>query len=53
MSEMSREEVEALISEVLEVYPEKAKKDRAKHLTPNDPELTQSKKCITSNKKSY
>lgn len=52
MSGMSREEVESLIQEVLEVYPEKAKKDRAKHLAPNNPELDQAKKCITSNKKS-
>src|SRR5690606_18044627 len=52
MSSMSREEIESLIQEVLEVYPEKAKKDRAKHLAPNDPSLEQSKKCITSNKKS-
>jgi len=49
---MSREETEALIQEVLEVYPEKAKKDRAKHLAVNDPEVEQSKKCITSNRKS-
>ncbi|MGB1091357.1 MAG: nitrogenase molybdenum-iron protein alpha chain [Oceanobacter sp.] len=52
MSVMSRDEVESLIQEVLEVYPEKAKKDRTKHLTPNDHEVEQSKKCITSNKKS-
>lgn len=52
MSVMSREETEALINEVLEVYPAKAKKDRAKHLTPNDQSIEQSKKCITSNKKS-
>ena len=52
MTVMTREETEALIQEVLEVYPEKAKKDRAKHLALNDPELEQSKKCITSNKKS-
>ena len=52
MSGMTREEVESLIQEVLEVYPEKAKKDRAKHLSPNDTSLEQSKKCITSNKKS-
>jgi len=49
---MSRDEVESLIQEVLEVYPEKAQKNREKHLSPNDPELEQSKKCITSNKKS-
>jgi len=52
MTVMTREETDALIQEVLEVYPEKAKKDRAKHLAINNPELEQSKKCITSNKKS-
>jgi nitrogenase molybdenum-iron protein alpha chain len=52
MSALTREETEALIAEVLEVYPEKAKKDRAKHLTVNDPSIEQSKKCITSNRKS-
>ncbi len=49
---MTREETEALIQEVLEIYPEEARKDRARHLAPNDPELEQSKKCIMSNKKS-
>ena len=52
MATMTREETEALIQEVLEVYPEDAKKDRAKHLTPNDQSVEQSKKCITSNRKS-
>ena len=52
MTVMTRDETTALIAEVLEVYPEKAKKDRIKHLSPNDPNLEQSKKCITSNKKS-
>ncbi|OIO53743.1 MAG: nitrogenase molybdenum-iron protein alpha chain [Alphaproteobacteria bacterium CG_4_10_14_0_2_um_filter_63_37] len=52
MSSMSRAETEALIQEVLEVYPAKAKKDRAKHLTVNDSSLEKSNKCITSNKKS-
>ncbi len=52
MAALTREETEALIQEVLEVYPEKAKKDRAKHLAVNDPTLEQSKKCITSNRKS-
>lgn len=52
MTTMTREETEALIQEVLEVYPEKARKDRAKHLTVNDPNVEQSKKCITSNRKS-
>jgi len=52
MAVMTREEKESLIEEVLEVYPEKAKTDRSKHLTVNDPELEQSRQCITSNKKS-
>ncbi len=52
MSALSREETEALIQEVLEVYPEKARKDREKHLAVNDQSIEQSKKCITSNRKS-
>jgi nitrogenase molybdenum-iron protein alpha chain len=52
MSNLTREETEALIAEVLEVYPEKAKKDRTKHLAVNDQSIEQSKKCITSNRKS-
>ena len=52
MTVLTREDTEALIQEVLEVYPEKAKKDRAKHLAINDQEVEQSKKCITSNRKS-
>ncbi|OUD15540.1 nitrogenase molybdenum-iron protein alpha chain [Thioflexithrix psekupsensis] len=52
MAEMTREATEALIQEVLEVYPEKAKKDRNKHLAANDTSLEKSNKCITSNKKS-
>jgi nitrogenase molybdenum-iron protein alpha chain len=52
MSALTSEETQALIQEVLEVYPEKAKKDRAKHLAVNSHELEQSKKCIISNRKS-
>ncbi|MGB0129460.1 MAG: nitrogenase molybdenum-iron protein alpha chain [Rhodocyclaceae bacterium] len=52
MAGLTRSETEALIQEVLEVYPEKAKKDRTKHLAVNDQSLEQSKKCITSNRKS-
>jgi nitrogenase molybdenum-iron protein alpha chain len=52
MSNMTREETETLIQEVLEVYPDKAQKERTKHLAVNDPSLEQSKKCITSNRKS-
>ena len=52
MAQMTNEETRALIQEVLEVYPEKAKKDRAKHLASNDPQVEQAKQCITSNRKS-
>lgn len=52
MSAISREETQKLIQEVLEVYPEKARKDRAKHIMVNDKTLESSKKCITSNRKS-
>jgi nitrogenase molybdenum-iron protein alpha chain len=52
MPAMTREETEALIQEVLEVYPDKAKKDRAKHLAVNDSSIEKSSKCITSNRKS-
>merc|ERR1712050_612254 len=45
-------DTEALIQEVLEVYPEKAKKDRAKHLAANNHDLEKSKKCVTSNRRS-
>jgi nitrogenase molybdenum-iron protein alpha chain len=39
MAALTREETEALIQEVLEVYPAAAKKDRAKHLAVNDQSL--------------
>ena len=52
MSALTREETEVLIQEVLEVDPEKARKDREKHLAVNDQSIEQSKKCITSNRKS-
>jgi nitrogenase molybdenum-iron protein alpha chain len=52
MTGMNRDELQALIQEVLEVYPEKLQKDRVKHLAVNDPGLEQAKKCITSNRKS-
>ena len=50
MSGMTREETEALIQEVLEVYPEEAKKDRAKHLAVNDQSEEQSKKCTRTDR---
>ena len=50
MSVLNREEAAALIQEVLEVYPGKAKKYRAKHLRFNDKTLESAKKGITSNR---
>ena len=52
MTSMTREETQALIEEVLEVYPEEARDERAKHLAANDSEAEKSKGCITSNRKS-
>jgi len=52
MSNMKKEQAEALIQEVLEVYPADAKKERAKHLTVSDQDAGGSKNCLTSNKKS-
>ncbi|NOS89631.1 MAG: nitrogenase molybdenum-iron protein alpha chain [Methylococcaceae bacterium] len=52
MAALTKEETEALIQEVLDVYPAQAKKDRAKHLAVNDQSLEKSNKCITSNRKS-
>lgn len=52
MTNLTYEETESLIQEVLEIYPEKAKKDRTKHLAINDQSVEKSSKCITSNKKS-
>jgi nitrogenase molybdenum-iron protein alpha chain len=47
----SREQTEAMIAEVLEAYPAKTAKFRAKHLKPNDPQG--SKECeVKSNIKS-
>ncbi len=51
MAKLNKEEAQALIQEVLEVYPEKAKKERAKHLTVNDT-AAEAKTCVTSNRKS-
>ncbi|MCE0495407.1 nitrogenase molybdenum-iron protein alpha chain [Vibrio salinus] len=48
---MSIEQAKALVDEVLEVYPEAAKKDRTKHMTVNDSSVD-SAKCVVSNRKS-
>jgi nitrogenase molybdenum-iron protein alpha chain len=51
MSAPTREQTEAMIADVLQVYPAKAGKERAKHLRPNDP--AGSKECaVKSNVKS-
>ena len=50
MTSLNVEETKALIEEVLEVYPEKAKEDRAKHLSVAEPGQD-TKGCITSNRK--
>jgi len=35
--EITKENTQKMIDEVLEAYPEKARKKRARHLIPNDP----------------
>ena len=51
MAALTKEETEALIQEVLEIYPEQAKKDRAKHLAVNDQSLEKSNKWTDENEK--
>ncbi|MEJ2700372.1 MAG: nitrogenase component 1, partial [Desulfuromonadales bacterium] len=46
---ITKESTQEMIDEVLEVYPEKGRKKRAKHLAPNAPET--GKACVQSNKK--
>lgn len=48
---MNKKDTQAIIDEILEVYPEVAREDRKKHLAVNDP-AAESSKCITSNRKS-
>ncbi|AXT72810.1 nitrogenase molybdenum-iron protein alpha chain [Vibrio sp. dhg] len=50
MMTMNKEQTQALIDEVLEVYPEVARADRKKHVAVND-SSADSSKCITSNRK--
>ncbi len=52
MARLTQQESQALIQEVLAVYPEKVRKDRAKHLAVADESIEQAKQCITSNRKS-
>ncbi|WP_213992179.1 nitrogenase molybdenum-iron protein alpha chain [Sodalis sp. dw_96] len=52
MTDITGEQTLALIQEVLEVFPEKARKERAKHYMLSSPELESVGKCITSNRKS-
>jgi nitrogenase molybdenum-iron protein alpha chain len=46
---ITRESTQAMIDRTLEVYPEKARKKRAPHLAPNDPEAASA--CVKSNRK--
>ena len=49
---MDRAQTQAMIDEILDAYPAKARKDRAKHLKPNDPTGDSSECQIKSNIKS-
>ncbi len=51
-SSFAREEMQALINDVLQVYPEKARADRAKHVKPNDPTGGCKECAVKSNVKS-
>jgi len=46
---ITRESTQVMIDKALEAYPEKARKKRAPHLAPNDPEATSA--CVKSNRK--
>lgn len=48
--DMNKEQMQSLVDEVLEVYPEVAKAERAKHIVVNDASQDSSK-CISSNRK--
>ena len=48
--DMNKEQMQALVDEVLEVYPDVAREERAKHIVVND-ESQDSSKCISSNRK--
>ncbi|MBI5657417.1 MAG: nitrogenase molybdenum-iron protein alpha chain, partial [Geobacter sp.] len=45
-------QTQKLIDEVLSIYPEKTRKDRAKHVKPNDPTGDCSSCAVKSNVKS-
>ncbi|MDR9830596.1 nitrogenase molybdenum-iron protein alpha chain [Vibrio sp. FNV 38] len=47
----NKQNTQAIIDEILEVYPEVAREERKKHFTVTDPQAEDSK-CITSNRKS-
>ncbi|MBF0274344.1 MAG: nitrogenase molybdenum-iron protein alpha chain [Nitrospinae bacterium] len=49
---LTKESGEALISEVLDAYPEEVKEERRKHLYMNDSEMENTSKCLTANRKS-
>lgn len=51
MIKIIEQDTERLIEEVIDIYPEKAKKERKKHLLSNDPECTSSTCQLKSNVK--
>jgi nitrogenase molybdenum-iron protein alpha chain len=52
MSSSKINQTQKIIDEILEVYPEKTRKDRAKHIAPNDPSGSCSSCAVKSNVKS-
>lgn len=52
MTNATRERNQAIIQEVLEVFPEKTRKERQKHMMVTDPAQESVGKCLVSNRKS-
>jgi len=52
MSQTTGELNKQIIQEVLEIYPEKTRKEREKHMMVTDPAMESVGKCIISNRKS-
>jgi nitrogenase molybdenum-iron protein alpha chain len=52
MSSTLTEQHQAIVEEVLEVFPEKARNERRKHIMSSDQEMESVGKCIISNRKS-
>ncbi|NUA43743.1 Nitrogenase molybdenum-iron protein alpha chain [Dickeya solani] len=52
MTNATSERNQAIIQEVLEIFPEKARKERKKHMMVTDPAMDGVGKCLVSNRKS-